>query len=222
MDSNPGKPSAVTHWRELLRRCDLTPGQRRRLGQATAHADRLAALHPTRTGLAVRDELWHRTALTHYTTNPPEPIEPAPACRIATRHQLAAWLTTAAPRPYAGTMAEYLAADPGPLLLADLVDQAQLAGLFGQPDHTVIAYPITDPRDGLTGHLLTIHAPTGAVLAAGPIPPPPRRADPVEAAHAALAIIASHVDSAVALRRHTAQIGRSEGNPRQRRCYGRR
>jgi predicted secreted protein len=168
---NPGAqemPSSEV-WRAITHDPYQTPYGRWCAAQAVAHADRLATLNPpaasTNTGLAVRDETWHDTALGWYTmlTNQPEPDHrTVPVCTVVDRDTIENWL-----RQSASGLTEGLGHDPG--VLHTLVEQAQQAGLFGIRNHTIRAHTVVDHRTGSEATLLTIHTPSGATLAAGPI-----------------------------------------------------
>jgi hypothetical protein len=161
-----------------------TPFERWCIAQATAHADRIATLAPTphgsldgRTRPAVRDDTWRQTAARQYTMlshGIRDAIsEPATACFVANSGEIRAWLTRPAPHPYSGNLAEYLDlhhSSPdwaGFTGLAELVEHAQVAGLFGVPQHTISLHNVVDFSTGWAGHLLTIDTPTGASMATG-------------------------------------------------------
>jgi hypothetical protein len=96
-------------------------------------------------------------------TNQPEPEHPTiEVCTVADRDTIEHWLQHSA----AG-LADFLGDDPG--ALPPLIDQAQRAGLFGIREHTIRAHTVRDPWTGTASTLFTIHTPTGATLAAGPI-----------------------------------------------------
>jgi hypothetical protein len=157
-------------WRAITHDPYQTPYGRWCAGQAVAHADRFATLNPPSasmmdTGLAVRDEAWHDAALGWYTmlTNRPESDDTTPAvCTVADRDTIETWLRQSAPG-----LTERLGYDPA--VLHTLIEQAQQAGLFGIRNHTIRAHTVLDHRAGSEATLLTIHAPSGATLAAGPI-----------------------------------------------------
>jgi hypothetical protein len=157
-------------WRAITHDPYQTPYGRWCAGQAVAHADRLATLnpnaaYPTNTALAVRDEVWHDSALGWYTmlTNQPEPPHTTiPVCTVSDRDTIENWL-----RQSAAGLSDGLGSDPRPLHA--LVDQAQRAGLFGIRNHTIRAHTVLDHRTGSDAILLTIHTPNGATFAAGPI-----------------------------------------------------
>jgi hypothetical protein len=157
-------------WRAITHDPYQTPYGRWCAGQAVAHADRLATLNPsgtftTGTGLAVRDETWHDSALGWYTmlTNRPEPDHTTvPVCTLADRDTVENWL-----RQAPSGLIDNLGADPG--ALPALIGQAQRDGLFGIRNHTIRAHTVVDHRTGSNATLLTIHTPNGTTLAAGPI-----------------------------------------------------
>ena len=212
VENGPQQPMPATAvWAAITHDPDQTPYGRWSAGQATAHADRLATLHPhpgAATRQEVRDEAWHETALAWYRmlTGQPEP-EPAmwPVCAVADRDAIAAWLRGPAPQPYVGTMAEYLDLGHGPpdwLTMPDLIEHAQLAGLFGVAQHTIRLHNVVDAHTGAISHLLTVHTPSGANHAAGPVHPHQLtgRREGTVAAISALEKCAAYVDSALAVR----------------------
>ena len=94
----PQRMPAADLWRAITHDPYQTPYGRWCAGQAIAHADRLATLNPQSgpaTGLVVRDELWHETALAWYTmlTDRAEPAITS-VCAVADRDTIATWLTT--------------------------------------------------------------------------------------------------------------------------------
>jgi hypothetical protein len=176
--------SASELWRAITHDPYQTPYGRWCGAQAVAHADRLSTLNPpttntatAKTGLAVRDELWHETAVAWYTmlTNQPEPDHtPPPLCTVADRDTIHAWLRQPAPEPHIGTIKQLLDLDHrdeqwyGPLGLPALIEHAQREGLFGIRDHTIRLHNVFDHTTGSNGNLLTIHTPSGVTVAAGP------------------------------------------------------
>jgi hypothetical protein len=157
-------------WRAITHDPYQTPYGRWCAGLAVAHADRLGTLNPpathtTNTGLAVRDETWHDTALGWYTmlTNRPGPEHTTtPVCTVADRDTIENWL-----RQSGSGLTDTLGDDPRELHA--LIHQAQRDGLFGIRNHTIRAHTVVDHRTGSDATLLTIHGPTGVTLAAGPI-----------------------------------------------------
>jgi hypothetical protein len=165
-----GEMRSTDLWRAITENPYQTPYGRWCAGQAVAHADRLATLNPpatndTNIGLAVRDDVWHDSALGWYTmlTNRPEPEDtPVSVCTVADRDTIETWL-----RHNTSGLTDSLGDEPG--ALPALIDQAQRDGLFGIRDHTIRAHTVLDGRTGTDATLLTIHTPSGATLAAGPI-----------------------------------------------------
>jgi hypothetical protein len=170
-------------WRAITHDLYQTPYGRWCAAQAIAHADQLATLNPpaadtANTGLAVRDEAWHDSALGWYTmlTNQSEPEQaPIPVCAVADRATIQAWLRQPAPQPNTGTLGHVLGLDDrdhqwhGSRTLQMLIEQAQRDGLFGIRNHTIRVHTVLDHLTGADASLLTVHAPSGATLAAGPI-----------------------------------------------------
>ena len=200
----PQRMPATDLWRAITHDPYQTPYGRWCAAQAVAHADRLGTLHPRgglATGLVVRDGLWHETALAWYTmlTDRPEP-DSRSACVVAGRGAVTAWLSTAAPHPYAGTMADFLHpthtdTDWGSALgLDELVEHAQQAGLFGIPGHTIRLHNVFDVRTNQVGHIVTVQTPTGTTMASGPVDLRPANA---RDAWDMLRLCAAYVDSAL-------------------------
>jgi hypothetical protein len=174
MDTSTPPATDTEAWRTIVTNPSLSPYKRWCAGQATAHADRIAMLSPrTRTGLAVRDDEWHTTAMVWYAllASRPEPARPV-VCVVAAPSLLDAVLGPATTLPEA-------------------VELAQQQGLFGVPGHRV-RLEVVDADY----YLVIVDTPAGMSLTGGPLldlERPLSRGD----LHADLNRVAEHVDSAL-------------------------
>ena len=237
MTSNTGIPSdPVRAWQDLAA---AAPNNSASTAACVAAATRIAdqvwrhvaadpALDtPTTRATVTGAATWARTALTAYQHLTAGGAYthldiPEPRCR-ADAARLRAWL--AAPSDLPGFTDTTVAdtwnidddfawdADGVGARMASLIEQAQRAGVYGVPGYTIDLRHVTtdDPDDDpIVEHQVTLHTPSGAVLASAPMASDHLADDGLSGVDAALAVLANTslvVDELLAAERHLVAAG---------------
>ncbi len=227
---NGHEPPGLYGWRWNTINADptLTPAQRACLN-AAAHQANVATqpadpIDDAAQDAPRRDATWYRIALAAYThlhhtgafshlDNPPPP---APQPCTADDDTIRAWLTSPSMLPGFedltvadswGITHDFDLDDPDLMTrIPILITQAQHAGVFGVPEHTIDAYPVGVDDNYVDAHLITLRTPTGAILASDPIVPDHLLDDGLTGIDAAISILANAAVAVEELRRDWVRI----------------